>query len=47
MSFSYCIVSYPYASCIGLITSVDEERELFFLLSFTHNHAGFPLPLGA
>ena len=28
--FSYSIVSYLYSSLSGMITSVEEERKLFF-----------------
>ena len=41
---SYYIVSYWYVSFSGLITSVREEMAIF-LLSFTCNYMGFPLPL--
>ena len=40
---SYSSVSYLYVSCSGSISSVEEERELIFLLSFTCNYVGFSL----
>ena len=38
MSYFVFFFSYLYVSCSGSITSVDEERELICLLSFTCNY---------